>query len=86
MKHHYCPTCERPYGCPRAEADCGSPNVYDCHGCYQRRYRKELAALVASVAARFGDDQSCAGYGDVAVPIEFQPRTTPSPEAISEMF
>jgi hypothetical protein len=38
--------------------------VYDCHCCYQRRYRKELATLAASVATRFHDDQSCAGYGD----------------------
>ncbi|MBZ5523498.1 MAG: hypothetical protein LAP21_14790 [Acidobacteriia bacterium] len=65
MKHHYCPTCQQPYGCPRGEADCGSPHVYDCLCCYQRRHRQELAALVASVVTRFGDDQSCAGYGDL---------------------
>jgi hypothetical protein len=64
VKHHFCPTCEQPYDCPRSEAACGSPHVYDCHRCYQRRYRKELDALVAQMATRFGDDQSCAGYGD----------------------
>jgi hypothetical protein len=64
VKEHSCPTCGQSYGCPRGEADCGSPHVFDCHGCYQRRYRKELKALGGTVAARFGDDIGCAGYGD----------------------
>ncbi len=38
--------------------------MYDCHCCYQRRYRKELNTLATDVAFRFFDDQSCAGYGD----------------------
>ncbi len=64
MTYHFCPTCEQTYRCPRAEEDCGSPHMYDCHCCYQRRYRKELNTLATDVAFRFFDDQSCAGYGD----------------------
>ncbi len=63
MKQHFCPTCEQPYGCPRTEAGCGSPDVYDCHCCYLRRHREQLNLLLAEVTARFGDDQSCYGYG-----------------------
>jgi hypothetical protein len=64
VKHHYCPTCRQPYGCPRREADCASPHVYDCHGCYQRRYRNELTALIGTLAMRFGKEQGSSGYGD----------------------
>jgi hypothetical protein len=64
VKHHFCPTCEQHYACPRGEPECGSPETYDCHCCYQRRYRRELQALVATVATKFADDQGCAGYGD----------------------
>ena len=64
VTHHFCPTCEQPYGCPRGEEGCRSPHIYDCYYCYARRHRKELSALLTSVTARFGDDQSCAGYGD----------------------
>lgn len=64
MKEHHCPTCGQSYGCPRGEAICGSPRVYDCHCCYQRRYREELAALASAVATRFGDDQASAGFSD----------------------
>ncbi len=62
--HHFCPTCERRYRCPRSEGDCGSPHVYDCHCCYQRRYVQQLSALAVEVACRFFDDRSCAGHGD----------------------
>ena len=64
MTHHFCPTCERPYGCPRAEEDCGSPQVYDCYRCYLHRYQKEIFLLLAAVSSRFGDDHGCAGYAD----------------------
>ncbi len=64
MKHHFCPTCEQRYCCPRGEENCGSPHIYDCHCCYTRRHRKELAALLAALTTRFAEDQSCAGSGD----------------------
>jgi hypothetical protein len=64
VKEHHCPTCGQSYGCPRGEPGCGSPHVYDCHCCYQRRYRKELMALAGAVAQRFGDEQGCFGNGD----------------------
>ncbi len=67
MNHHFCPTCEQPYGCPRSETDCGSPYIYDCYCCYARRHKKELSALIASVVMRLSDDQSCAGCGDFCV-------------------
>ncbi len=63
MKHHLCPTCGQRYGCPSGGTNCGSPHVYDCICCYQRRYRKELEALAAAVAFKY-EDQSCAGHGD----------------------
>jgi hypothetical protein len=45
-------------------AECGSPHLYECHCCYQRRYHQEIKALVVAVAATLADDQSCFGYGD----------------------
>ena len=65
MKDHFCPTCEQPYRCPRGEMDCGSPHVYDCPCCYQRRYCHELKALVSTVAASFGDSPGPTGEGDL---------------------
>ena len=54
MTHHFCPTCEQIYSCPRPEKSCGSPNVYDCYTCYVSRYRKELLTMLSSFAGRFG--------------------------------
>ncbi len=64
MKHHFCPSCEQRYGCPRGEANCGSPDVYDCLACYRARHRKQLEALIEAVEARFGFGDACAGFGD----------------------
>ncbi len=64
VMHHFCPTCEQSYSCPRGETDCGSPQIYDCYCCYVRRHKMELSALIASVTMRFGDDPSCTAYGD----------------------
>jgi hypothetical protein len=58
VKHHFCPTCEQPYACQRGEPDCGSPELYDCMCCYQRRYRQELTSLAGALAARFAHGAS----------------------------
>jgi hypothetical protein len=74
VTHHFCPTCEQRYSCPRGEEDCGSPQVYDCYYCYVHRHRKELSALLASVTTRFGHNQSCASMAISASCINARPR------------